>query len=361
MVNREKRSFTQEVQLIRSERKMSRAVPCAWLSIAMLTGCTVEKTPPILSLDFGVEGKVLTTEEVLEATYIDKEAINYKEGDSIRLYYVKDGEVFYEIDRATTDQDLIDALKRYQSLAGIFGRIYEVGIGQRVVEGDEDELNVHFDLETGNATQVDYLKTGVTYREGGAVNNGTIESITVELAFTIREGDGMFDLNQYPEVLQLLNALREINLTQEEIAGINQQAQRVIMNALTASDHYAEENLLEAFLKNSGSYSSMSEEVGEVESTEQQLLTEDSFTIVRGAYTETFRTTPEAPHQMIFTMTLTDWSQMRGEVPEVVEEVETLSWVDQLALKLKKSLPQQEDSGEVLSEEMDSGEGYIIG
>lgn len=205
-------------------------------------------------------------------------------------------------------------LQRYQSVAGIFGRIYQVGVGQRFVEGqEEDEGVAYFDFEEGNETAVDYLRTNVIYREkidssfvesetisadtaeeAGEVEleevlePQTIEAIQVEFGFTVQEGNGLFELKQYPAVLELLNAVREINLTDDEILVIDQKVQEIMMATM------------------------MWEESGVRLGT-----TEDSVMIERDNVTEVFRVTPEAPHQIIFTMTTTDWMSVKAPIPVV--------------------------------------------
>ena len=296
----------QGTPLIRPEQRLSWIIPYACCSVILLSGCVL-KTDEI---DYGETGKLLTEEEVLASNYIDREAIHYQEGDRIKLYYVKDGEVYYQVDRVLTDQELQDRLNRYQSIAGIFGRLYKVGVGQRYVEGEDRVEGVsYFDFEEGNATAVDYFKTDISYREendiyfGGvkaaveelneeeaeeSVETQKIEAIQVEFAFTVQEGNGLFELTQYPAVLDLLNALREVNLSDEEIRMVNEQVQAVMMGTMMISEAGVEPDNFE-----------------------------NQVVIERDAFTEMFQVTPEAPHQVIFTMTLTDLLSIKTPIPDV--------------------------------------------
>mgnify|MGYP004681361765 CR=1 FL=1 len=304
---KEKRS--QETQLIRPEQRIKWVIPYACCSVMLLSGCIL-KTDEV---DYGETGKILTEEEVMSSVYLDPNAIGYQEGDQVKLYYVKDGEVYYEVERSITDQELKDSVNRYQSIASIFGRLYKVGVGQRLIEGEEELEGVaYFDFEEGNETGLDYLKTNVVYRETPSspvveaerrkdedheeiiiwdeeeLEPQTIESVEVEFGFTIQEGNGLFEIDQYPAVLELLNAVREVNLTEEEITLINQKVQEVMMSAMMAP-----------------------------EIAENSVTTEDSVVFKRGAVTEVFSVTPEAPHRVIFTMTLTDWFSAKEPVPVV--------------------------------------------
>lgn len=310
----------QDLALIRPEQRLSWIMAYLCCSSIVLGGCSMKPK----EIDYGEIGKQLTHEEILASEYIDRQAINYEESDQITFYSMKDGQVRYDVERSYTDQQMKDMLARYQSIVDIFGRLYNVEIGQRYIEGVEDVPEIsYFDFEAGNETAVDYFKTNITYRsnEGKTMEERTrvafentilnelndenvliqeevievedpqtIQSIELEFAFTIQEGQGLFDITEYPAVLELLNAVREVNLTADEVSQINEQARSIMMRSMAsaqvASDLPTELNTVN-----------------------------DSFTIERGAFTETFRVTPEAPHQVIFNLTLTDLLEVDAPIP----------------------------------------------
>lgn len=310
----------QDLTLIRPEQRLSWIMAYICCSSIVLGGCSLKPK----EIDYGETGKQLTHEEVLASEYIDRQAIHYQEGDQITFYSMKDGKARYKVERTYTDQQMKDMIARYQSIVGIFSRLYGVGVGQRFIEGVEDVPEMaHFDFEAGNETGLDYFKTNVSYRAkdekvvdermATPVDNAilnelnsetlliqeevvevqdpqTIQAIELEFAFTIQEGQGLFDIADYPAVLELLNAVREVNLTADEVSQINEQARSIMMRSMAsaqvASDLPTELNTVN-----------------------------DSFTIERGAFTETFRVTPDAPHQVIFTLTFTDLLEVDAPIP----------------------------------------------
>ena len=322
---------------IRPEQTKKWAIPCACSVLFLLTACAFKEK----EIDYGQEGKLLTEEELSAIPYIDRTAFNYQEGDQIKLYYVKDGEIYYEVERMLTDQEMLDMLSRYESIAGIFGRVYDVGVGQRFVEGQEEIQGVsHFDFEEGNPTEVDYLKTSVIKREkikiesneesseelstqeqsSNPIEQGLmqllqeqgilpkegvsneqevtvatpteqeLQAIEVEFGFTVQEGNGLFDLNHYPSVLNLLNAIREVNLTEEEVNTINQKIQAVLMNDLLMSQIPVEAR-------------------GSV-----MIELEDSVVIDRDIFIEKFQVSKDNNKQIIFTMTVNDLLSIKESI-----------------------------------------------